>query len=73
MSLLHMHQQNLNYAPYTDAEHKLKKSCIESAKKQRDIMCNNKGLRLEGLGNAPAFYPVNLHILNLIIINIRQL
>ena len=57
---------------FTKEDFRLIDSALAVAKTKRDKMKRDNNERLEGLGKAPAFYPVLLHILNLVPTNFNR-
>jgi hypothetical protein len=67
ITLVHQHQIKISYPKFTRQEHRIIiDEALNVAKKKRDIMCRGNGKPREGIGKAPAFYLVTLHILNLV-------
>jgi hypothetical protein len=66
-----LQKQSLNNG-FTKEDFRLIDSALAVAKTKRDKMKRDNNERLEGLGKAPAFYPVLLHILNLVPTNFNR-
>ena len=66
ITLLHQSHIDRGNKEFDLQTFKTLKAAHRKAQKQRDIMCRAGKKRQEGLGKAPSFYPVLLHILNLV-------
>jgi 5-bromo-4-chloroindolyl phosphate hydrolysis protein len=64
-------KQSLNNG-LTKDDFRIIDKALEVAKTKRDKLKRDNDKRLEGLGKAPAFYPVLLHILNLVSTNLTR-
>jgi hypothetical protein len=66
MSVLHKKHIDLNHSQFSNDEKKKIQVSLKSAELERDKICISKNCRKEGLGKAPAFYPVLFYILDLV-------